>query len=84
MACAAAATFCDVFGFVTGLDEPGFSGRGGGARSGSELSHLKFMKTVVSMLRMYLPFFNDLEEMRVLGATERYTHRNRSTSKIGG
>ena len=28
-------------GFVTGLDDPGFRGSGGGARSGSELSHLE-------------------------------------------
>ena len=40
MASAAAATFGEVFGFVTGLPVLGFNGRGGGARSGSELSHL--------------------------------------------
>ena len=32
--------FLEVVGFIAGLD-PGFNGRGGGARSGSELSHLK-------------------------------------------
>jgi hypothetical protein len=30
----------DVFGRVVRLGEPGFKGNGGGARSGSELSHL--------------------------------------------
>lgn len=45
-ASAAAATVFDVFGFVTGLEEPGFNGRGGGARSGSELSHLKVVAVV--------------------------------------
>lgn len=39
-ASAAAATALDVFGFVAGLDVVGFNGKGGGARSGSELSHL--------------------------------------------
>lgn len=39
-ASAAAATVAEVFGFVVGLAEPGFNGNGGGARSGSELSHL--------------------------------------------
>ena len=43
-ASAAAATVAEVLGFVAGLDEPGFKGNGGGARSGSELSHLKFQK----------------------------------------
>lgn len=40
MASAAATTFADAFGFVTGLPATGFNGSGGGARSGSELSHL--------------------------------------------
>jgi hypothetical protein len=40
-ACAAAAIVEDVFGrVVLTLGEPGFSGSGGGARSGSEESHL--------------------------------------------
>lgn len=39
----------EVVGFVAGLD-PGFSGRGGGARSGSELSHLKFASVPVSLI----------------------------------
>lgn len=40
-----AATACmlgETFDLVVGLEEPGFNGRGGGARSGSELSHLCF------------------------------------------
>ena len=42
MASAAAATVAEVFGFVIGLEDvPGLSGSGGGARSGSELSHLQ-------------------------------------------
>lgn len=39
-AAAVAWMFADTFGRVAGL--PGFNGRGGGARSGSELSHLLF------------------------------------------
>lgn len=39
-AAAAAWMFADTLGRVAGL--PGFNGRGGGARSGSELSHLRF------------------------------------------
>jgi hypothetical protein len=31
----------DVFGRVVRFGEPGFNGSGGGARSGSELSHLR-------------------------------------------
>ena len=31
----------DVFGRVVSVGEPGFKGRGGGARSGSALSHLR-------------------------------------------
>ena len=50
-ASAAAATFADVFGFVIGLDAPpGFNGNGGGARSGSELSHLRFLSIDVSLI----------------------------------
>jgi len=50
-ASAAAATLAEVFGFVTGLDEDaGFRGRGGGARSGSELSHLMFPINLVSFV----------------------------------
>lgn len=43
-ASAAAATFFEVFGFVVGLATLGFNGRGGGARSGSELSHLQLVR----------------------------------------
>lgn len=41
-ASAAAAIVLEVFGFAAGLEDPGFNGRGGGARSGSELSHLVY------------------------------------------
>jgi len=41
-ASAAATIFLDAVGFATGLEDPGFNGSGGGARSGSELSHLGF------------------------------------------
>ena len=41
-ASAAAAMFLEAFGFAAGLDEPGLRGSGGGARSGSELSHLLY------------------------------------------
>lgn len=37
---AASSIRADVFGLVMGLLAPGLSGRGGGALSGSELSHL--------------------------------------------
>lgn len=40
-ALAACIIAADVFGRVVRLGEPGFNGSGGGARSGSELSHLK-------------------------------------------
>lgn len=41
----------EALGFVAGLAEPpGFKGRGGGARSGSELSHLDFPKIEVSFI----------------------------------
>ena len=49
-ASAAAAMFPEVLGFVAGLDEPGFNGRGGGARSGSELSHLRFPRKEISFI----------------------------------
>ena len=45
-ASATAATFADVFGLVTGLEVPGLRGKGGGARSGSELSHLRRRDTI--------------------------------------
>lgn len=56
-ASAAAATVAEVLGFVAGLDEPGFSGNGGGARSGSELSHLYFPRKDLSFIDLgnYLP-----------------------------
>jgi hypothetical protein len=47
-ALAAFAMAADVFGRVVRLGEPGFRGRGGGARSGSELSHLRDQILVVS------------------------------------
>jgi hypothetical protein len=40
----------ETFDFVRGLVEPGFNGSGGGARSGSELSHLCFNNLRVSFL----------------------------------
>ena len=43
-AAAAAATVAEVLGRVAGLDEEGLRGSGGGARSGSELSHLQRFK----------------------------------------
>ena len=49
-ASAAAATVADVLGFDAGLDEPGFNGSGGGARSGSELSHLGFPRRYFSFI----------------------------------
>ena len=47
---AASSIRAEVFGLVAGLDvEPGFSGRGGGARSGSLLSHLENPTFIVSI-----------------------------------
>ena len=40
IAAAAAWMVADALGRVTGLPDPGFRGRGGGARAGSALSHL--------------------------------------------
>lgn len=51
-ASAAAVMVADVLGFVAGLAEPGFRGKGGGARSGSELSHLCFPKNDVSFIEL--------------------------------
>ena len=45
-ASAAAVMVAEVLGFVAGLKDPGFRGRGGGARSGSELSHLKLTTSI--------------------------------------
>ena len=45
MSAAASSIRADVFGLVVGLDdEPGFRGKGGGALSGSLLSHLHKLK----------------------------------------
>ena len=52
-ASAAAAMLEDVFGLVAGLEDPGFNGRGGGARSGSELSHLCFPNSRISLIEDY-------------------------------
>jgi hypothetical protein len=44
---AASSILAEVFGLVAGLDDvPGFNGNGGGARSGSELSHLRTLVSV--------------------------------------
>jgi len=51
-ASAAAATVAEVLGFVTGLEVPGFNGKGGGARSGSELSHLHFQSIDLSFIEL--------------------------------
>ena len=47
-ALAACMMAADVFGRVVRFGEPGFSGSGGGARSGSELSHLKRRVSLIS------------------------------------
>ncbi len=52
-ASAAAAIVPEVFDFVAGLDDPGLSGNGGGARSGSELSHLRLPKYGISLIELY-------------------------------
>lgn len=49
-ASAAAAIDAEVLGLAAGLADPGFNGRGGGARSGSELSHLRVPRIDVSFL----------------------------------
>lgn len=57
----------DVFGLVAGLDDPGFRGNGGGARSGSELSHLRFPKCDISLIETYpvsLPLLDLLFRLR--------------------
>lgn len=46
--CAAAWMLADAFARVCSVGEPGGIGRGGGARSGSELSHLRLEKRLVS------------------------------------
>ena len=51
-ASAAAAIVADALGFEAGLEEPGFNGNGGGARSGSELSHLKTREKVSALAKM--------------------------------
>lgn len=50
-ASAAAAIEAEALGLAAGLAEPGFNGRGGGARSGSELSHLRFPRIDVSFIK---------------------------------
>ena len=47
-ALAVAAMTADVFGLVERFGEPGFRGSGGGARSGSELSHLRARRRLIS------------------------------------
>lgn len=74
-ASAAAAILLEAFGFAAGLEDPGFSGSGGGARSGSELSHLNVAIAVVSLfidreskvLRTWGPML-DLSQRRRAGA----------------
>ena len=46
----AAAMLAEVLGLEAGLDVLGFNGNGGGARSGSELSHLRFPRINVSFI----------------------------------
>ena len=45
--------FAEAFALVVGAGEPGFRGRGGGARSGSELSHLGLERNNFSFIRFY-------------------------------
>jgi len=52
---AAAAIVADVFALVVGEPVPGLSGSGGGARSGSELSHLR--ASLVSAFILMLPYW---------------------------
>lgn len=84
-ACAAAATVADVFGFVgevLGVPVPGFRGRGGGARSGSELSHL-FCSSVSFCLRLRVLFLVKRNIACVQGATRRKDERYTLFTHIG-
>ena len=54
-----------MLGFVAGLDDPGFNGSGGGARSGSELSHLVQKRHLVShCLSKDLSLYNRNTQLR--------------------
>ena len=66
-ASAAAAIVLDVLGFVAGLEEPGFKGRGGGARSGSELSHLDLKSRIVSFIKYKTPPLRDSSLSQLFG-----------------
>lgn len=75
---AAAAMLADVFVLVVGEPVPGLSGSGGGARSGSELSHLRASLVSAFILelpsrRCYTEQSRDLHTLR-LKLCEGYTY----------
>ena len=57
----------ETFDLVTGLVELGFMGSGGGARSGSELSHLRFHESKVSHPSLYEMKLEDLRRPPLQG-----------------
>ena len=78
-ASAAAAIVADVFGLDAGLDDPGFSGSGGGARSGSELSHLYFVRLGISLVITF-----DMALLpKILRTMHDHKHAQKSTQKRG-
>lgn len=71
---AAAAIPADVFALVVGVPFVGLSGNGGGARSGSELSHLRF--TFVSNPILSSPCCVDIARWMVMSTNALYSHGN--------
>lgn len=61
-ALAACMIAADVFGRVVRLGDPGFNGSGGGARSGSELSHLERRVSRIFAHVLFTPRGVEMEE----------------------
>lgn len=71
---AASSIRAEVFGLVAEVvDDPGFKGNGGGARSGSLLSHLENPTLIVSI---------QIPKTWVRVLMTPYVHRNRSSTRI--
>jgi hypothetical protein len=68
---AASSILAEVFGLVAGLEDvPGFNGNGGGALSGSELSHLQLLLLGLA------------GHDHILSQKEVDSHRNRSSARF--
>lgn len=81
-ASAAAAIEAEVLALAAGLAEPGFNGRGGGARSGSELSHLRFPRNLMLASSNRRKTLESYEERNRVANAQKGVHWDRRAARV--